>query len=139
MDIRYTNEISLAGYLKLRERVQWPALTKSQAIRSLENSSFRVGAWKDKELVGCGRVIDDHGYMAFIVDVMVDPACQGQGIGSHIVETALKYCKSLRKFTGDTVLVNLMSASGKEEFYRKFGFIERPNESMGAGMCMWID
>lgn len=35
-------------------------------------------------------------------------------------------------------LVGLMSAKGKEEFYKRFGFIERPNESYGAGMIQFI-
>lgn len=34
--------------------------------------------------------------------------------------------------------VGLMSAKGKEDFYKKFGFMERPNESYGAGMIQYL-
>jgi hypothetical protein len=39
---------------------------------------------------------------------------------------------------GQKVYVNLMSAKGKEPFYKKFGFEERPNDKVGAGMTQWI-
>jgi hypothetical protein len=35
-------------------------------------------------------------------------------------------------------MVNLMAAQGKEGFYKKFGFAERPNDGHGAGMSLWI-
>jgi len=38
----------------------------------------------------------------------------------------------------DFLMVNLMAAPNKEGFYKKFGFIERPNENMGAGMVMYL-
>ena len=31
-----------------------------------------------------------------------------------------------------------MSAKGKEDFYKKFGFTVRPDEDHGAGMCQWV-
>lgn len=35
-------------------------------------------------------------------------------------------------------MVNLMAAKGKEPFYKKFGFIERPNDKHGAGMIQYL-
>jgi hypothetical protein len=35
-------------------------------------------------------------------------------------------------------MVSLMAAQGKEEFYKKFGFFTRPDETHGCGMCQWI-
>ena len=32
-----------------------------------------------------------------------------------------------------------MAAKGKEEFYKKFGFIDRPNENFGCGMHKWLE
>ncbi|WP_253287331.1 hypothetical protein [Clostridium bornimense] len=34
--------------------------------------------------------------------------------------------------------IGLMAAKGKEEFYKKFGFIERPNDHQGPGMIQII-
>ena len=40
---------------------------------------------------------------------------------------------------GRCIMVNLMATTGNEGFYRKFGFTERPNDAMGAGMVRWIN
>jgi len=36
------------------------------------------------------------------------------------------------------IAIGLFSAKGKEGFYNKFGFVERPNEKRGAGMELII-
>jgi len=38
----------------------------------------------------------------------------------------------------NNTIVGLMSATGKEDFYSKYGFIKRPNEKMGCGMTQFI-
>jgi hypothetical protein len=35
-------------------------------------------------------------------------------------------------------MICLLAAKGKEEFYKKFGFEERPNEKSGSGMSQWV-
>lgn len=37
----------------------------------------------------------------------------------------------------DNVMICLLSAKGKEPFYARYGFIERPNEIYGAGMIQF--
>ena len=39
---------------------------------------------------------------------------------------------------GWKVTLNLNSAKGKEPFYKKLGFKERPNDEAGAGMSQWL-
>ncbi len=39
---------------------------------------------------------------------------------------------------GYIVNLNLNSAKGKEPFYAKLGFTERPNADAGAGMNRWL-
>jgi hypothetical protein len=34
--------------------------------------------------------------------------------------------------------VSLCSAKGKEEYYKKVGFIVRPNDDVGPGMHQWF-
>lgn len=35
--------------------------------------------------------------------------------------------------------MKLAAAKGKEALYKKFGFIERPNEDVGAGMTLYFN
>jgi predicted N-acetyltransferase YhbS len=82
------------------------------------------------------RVSGDGGYTIFLTDVIVLPEYQEKGIGKALMTKAMKYIKEqfLEKGQGGGG-VNLMSAKGRESFYKQFGFEERPNEKVGAGMA----
>jgi GNAT superfamily N-acetyltransferase len=67
----------------------------------------------------------------------VDPAYQGQGIGRKLVETVIQRIRDTMK-PGYKVKLTLNSSRGKEPFYEKFGFRERPNEDAGAAMDQWL-
>ena len=36
-------------------------------------------------------------------------------------------------------MIGLMVAKGKEDFYKKFGFIDRPNDVYGPGMLQYLN
>jgi len=52
----------------------------------LPNSLYAVQFRLDGELIAMGRVIGDGGCFFQIVDIAVDPAHQGQGLGRRIME-----------------------------------------------------
>jgi predicted N-acetyltransferase YhbS len=81
--------------------------------------------------------VTDHGYVVYIADVIVLPEYQGQGYGRIIMEKLMETINSWLK-PGHKMMVTLVSALGKDEFYKKFGFESRPNERFGPGMCQWI-
>jgi predicted N-acetyltransferase YhbS len=81
--------------------------------------------------------VTDHGYVVYIADVIVLPEYQGQGYGRIIMEKLMETINSWLK-PGYKMMVTLVSALGKDEFYKKFGFESRPNERFGPGMCQWI-
>lgn len=60
------------------------------------------------------------------------------GIGRFLVESTIRRMKDDMK-PGYKVKLNLMAAKGKEPFYEKFGFVQRPNENLGAGMDQWYE
>lgn len=137
MNITYENSIPVKEYNKLRELVGWGAFSEKQAKKGLENSAYIVAAKQEEHVVGTVRVIYDGGSVAFVVDVMVAPNYQGRGIGQCMVKRLMAYLKSCLD-PGDMIFVGLMAAKGKEGFYEQFGFIDRPNDSMGPGMVMWL-
>ena len=57
------------------------------------------------------------------------------GIGKKIMDEIMIYIRE--NYTNGS-MVCLLSAKGKEAFYEKFGFIERPNDIFGAGMFQYI-
>lgn len=137
MNIEYKEHITVEDYNKLREAVNWGALCEEQAEQGLNHSAYVVSCYVNGEIAGSARLLWDHGYMAYIADVMVMPAHQGQGIGRHMIEMILTYLKAQIK-EGWRMMVVLVATKGKEPFYRKLGFRERPDAESGAGMDVWL-
>jgi GNAT superfamily N-acetyltransferase len=138
MDIKYGNKISIDEFNFLRKAVGWNEIEKNLAEKSIENALFIITAIIDGKTIGLTRVSGDGGYTVFIADVILLPEYQGKGIGKTLMTEAMKYIKENFLEKGQEVFVNLMSAKGKESFYKKFGFEERPNDNVGAGMTQWI-
>lgn len=133
-----TNYIEPEEYLNMRLSVGWTAFPKEQAEEGIKNSAFVCCIRKEDKPIAMARVIWDHGYTVFISDVIVKPEYQKQGLGRLLMEKIMDYLHSQLK-TGYRFMVCLMAAKGKEEFYKKFGFIDRPNENFGCGMHQWLE
>ena len=135
----YKHEISARDYNDLRVGAGWRSLDLKQAETGLTNASFLISAWDGEKPVGVARVISDRGYIYLIVDVLVTPSCQGQGIGTHMIQEIEEWLAK-EKEGKPTMMVYLMAAEGKESFYERFGFRRRPGDGhMGAGMTKWME
>lgn len=137
-DYEITNSITPEEYMELRRIVGWGLFPLEQAEQGLKNSFILICLRKDGRPIGLGRAVSDHGYVVYIADVIVVPEYQGQGLGRVIMEELLKCIKESLK-PGYRVMISLLAAKGKEEFYNKFGFIDRPNDNFGCGMHQWIE
>lgn len=136
MKITYTNQMTAEEYNELRLSVDWKPLTMGQAERGLAHTAFVMVARDGEKAVGMGRMLFDFGYTAYLGDVIVRPEYQGMGIGTEIVNLLLEKTMNAA-YKGDKIMFLLGAAKGKEAFYKKFGFKERPNDFSGSGMTMW--
>ena len=137
MSILYVNTITVPDYNNLRAAVGWGAIAEKQAQVGIDNCTCLVAARTDGKTVGMARLISDGGYIAFIADVIVLPEFQKQGIGKAMMNRIMEHV-SRNLQIGDCVYIGLMASKGKEGFYKQFGFEERPNDTRGAGMTLWI-
>ena len=135
--IEFAYGIGVEDYNALRVAVGWGELKPARARIGLANSVYVVAAVSEERVVGSARIVGDGGYVAYIADVMVLPEYQGRGIGTAMMERIMAHIKSLAE-EGCEMFTCLMSAQGKEPFYEKFGFIERPCEGRGAGMAQFF-
>jgi GNAT superfamily N-acetyltransferase len=141
MEVNYsiTDSVTPEEYMKLREAVGWGLFPLEEAEAGLSNSY--IWCLRDNEAsgrpIGIGRVIWDHGYVMYIADIIVIPEYQGNGLGRVIMEQVMDFIHEQLK-PGYKFMVSLCSAKGKEEFYKKFGFIVRPNDDVGPGMHQWF-
>lgn len=137
-NITFNDTITINEYNDLRASVDFITIRPNRAETALQNSLYLIVARDGTRPVGMARVVGDGGYVYFICDVIVRPDYQSRGLGRRLIETVLSW---LREQVGedDTIMINLMSAMGKEPFYEKLGFHKRPFDNHGSGMSQWLE
>lgn len=124
--------IDPADFNRLRKAVGWEEREPADIELAFRNTNYMVHALNDKnEVIGTARIIGDEGLIYYIQDVIVLPEYQNQGIGKTLMDRIMRYLEEHKK---GRLGIGLMAAKGKEGFYRKYGFVERPNETQGPGM-----
>ncbi len=101
-------------------------ITPDEFMQALRSSWYFLSAYEGERLVGFGRMICDGVLHALILDLIVHPDRQGQGLGGAILNRLVDKCRehSIRD-------IQLFSVKGKSAFYRKMGFRERPEGAPG--------
>lgn len=94
-----------------------------ELVRRIVTGSHCFLAVSDQEgIIGMGRAISDGVSDAYIQDVTVDNACQGQHIGSTIIQ------KLIARLEADGLKwIGLIAENGSQNFYEKLGFKKMPN------------
>lgn len=135
--ITYGKEITFEEYNKLRKLVGWGEISERQFNTSIPNSRFITVGKCSGETISMARAVGDGGYHLLVVDVIVHPDFQGQGIGREMISQLMDFVKNGYVEKGETTMVSLLSAKNKEPFYEKVGFMRRPNDERGAGMSLF--
>jgi GNAT superfamily N-acetyltransferase len=66
-------------------------ITRAEVERGFGGSTLVAGAYRDGVQVGCMRAVSDRTRFAYLMDVFVDPAVRGQGLGQALVRFALEH------------------------------------------------
>ena len=119
-------------YFELRKSVDWNNWSKEQADSAIKKSYYTMVAYDGNKPIGMGRVVGDGMYLT-IVDIVVRPEYQGEGVGSAITKSMLDYIGN-STYEESRVSVQLISEVGKEEFYIKQGFKLIPHEFCGPAL-----
>ncbi len=132
------NNITISEYLYLRSKVNWRTLSEKQAATAIERSLFFVKAVNcEGDVVGMGRIVGDGAVICYIQDLVVIPEAQGMGVGSLIINRLKQYVETLRE-ENTTMMLCLMCAKGREDFYIRHGFTARPTDTLGPGMIQFL-
>jgi GNAT superfamily N-acetyltransferase len=104
----------------------WAAGRSAETIsRSIEHS-VSFGIYKGDQQVGFARVITDYATFAWIADVFILDAFQGQGLGKWLMEVIIAHpeLQGFRRW--------VLATKDAHEMYRRFGFVElkRPERWM---------
>jgi ribosomal protein S18 acetylase RimI-like enzyme len=123
-------------YIHLRKLVGWKSYDAQSVEKALDNSLYILCAVCNETVIGIVRITGDKSISFYIQDVIVDPEYQRNGIGKAMMQKTMQYI-SYNASPGAFVV--LMSAKGKEQFYKNYGFWERPNEKFGSGMMKYLE
>lgn len=121
----------------LYQSVGWDAPCMDQIETALNHSVATFCAYDGEKAVGMARLLGDGGMSYYIKDFAVLPEYQGRGVGRMLMHSIEAYIMS-RLPDGWAVSLELISSKGKEPFYEKFGFEQRPCEWDGAGMFKMV-
>ena len=120
----YENKLTVDSYIEIKKTAFKINNSKLQIEKSLKNDLYDVVAIDGNKLVGMGRIVGDGAIYWYLQDIVVIPEYQGKGIGRIIVKKLMDYIYN-NSLSDTKTTIGLMAAKGKEEFYKKFGFIER--------------
>ena len=127
--------LTLKEYKELIDLLGWKKASDRLIEISLKNSMTEKYVI-DNEIIGMARLITDGGYAGLIMDVIVKPDYQSQGIGTKMINRLLERVKENLE-EGEEVMLQLLAAPGKVDFYKKFGFKVKLTTAE-AGMYMWM-
>ena len=131
------NVLTTKDFIKLYESAGWGKNSEDIVQVSLKNSYVTFAVIEEEKVIGMARLLADGGMAFYLKDFVILPEFQGKGMGKALLEYVQNYIKNQLKDGWQTNL-ELISAKGKEEFYKKFGFEERPSKYIGAGMAKRI-
>ncbi len=135
--VLHENDLTAYELQRFRRLMGWNAPSKALVERAIANSLFSVTARCGDEVLAIGRLVGDGALIWYLQDIIVDPRFHGRGIGRMITERLLSFIEgSLDE--GGIASVALMAAKGKEGFYEKLGFRQRPDDTHGSGMYKTI-
>jgi len=137
MNVKYKETIPEAKeYFNLFLSTGWNKQYKAdqqELYNSLANSWHSLSAYNQhKELIGFGRIVSDGVLYAFICDMIIKPNDQKKGIGTIILNKLIQKCEG-----ANIRIIWLFAASNKSEFYKKFGFLERPQNAPGMQLSLF--
>ena len=81
---------------------------------TFENSDLVCFAWDGDTLVGLARALSDSRMCSVILDLCMEPECQGNGLGKRMMREMMEKLGT-RNYI-------LWAVPGKEGFYAKLGF-----------------
>jgi len=123
---------TVADYCHLRRISGLSPRSEAAAAAGLPNTAVGVVATLGDAVIGMGRAVGD-GLFYQLVDIAVDPAHQGQGLGKQIVGRLMD---ELRRIAPAEAYVSLIADGPARHLYAAFGF--SPTAPASIGMAQWI-
>lgn len=107
-----------------------PAIEDYRRLRAISGLTPRSA---EAAAVGMGRVIGDGGLFFQIVDIAVDPAHQGRGLGKAVMAALIEH---LRATVPAEAYISLIADGEAHRLYAQYGF--QPTAPASIGMALFL-
>ncbi|HEY8575549.1 MAG TPA: GNAT family N-acetyltransferase [Devosia sp.] len=124
---------SVEDYRRLRRVSGLSEKSLEAAAAGLPNTWFAVTVRHEGRAVGMGRIIGDGGTAFQVVDIAVEPAHQGKGLGKRIMTALMDH---FHAHAPETAYISLVADGDARHLYSKFGF--EPVMPRSIGMALWL-
>ena len=114
--------------------VGWSRRPLQKVQQALENSFTYITAWhlhnQQKQLIGFARAVSDAAFHAVLLDIVVHPQFQNQGLGKKMVRVLIKELQQ-----SEIQDITLFASPHASDFYHKLGFVTQPNNLQWMLWC----
>ncbi|MFW2342476.1 GNAT family N-acetyltransferase [Brevundimonas sp.] len=122
---------SVETYLRLRRIAGLSPKTGAGAEIGLPRTLIAVQILQDDQPVGMGRVVGDGALFVQVVDIAVDPAHQGRGLGKAIMARLME---RMRTELPSGTYVSLLADGEAHRLYAQYGFTLTAPASVGMAL-----
>lgn len=131
------NQLRAGDFIRLFSGAGWGEPPRDAVEQALANSYATFSVTNGNRVIAMARLLGDGAMSFFLRDLAVEPDYQGAGVGRALLSHVEAYIYD-RLRPGWEGYLQLVSAKGKEGFYRKLGYAVHPHEHSGPGMSKWI-
>ncbi|WP_439472460.1 GNAT family N-acetyltransferase [Brevundimonas sp.] len=119
---------SVEDYLRLRTVAGMGRKSAEAAAAGLPHTLFAIVIEHEGRAVGMGRLVGDGALFLQVVDIAVEPAHQGQGLGKAIMAALMAWTE---RHALPGTYVSLIADGEAKRLYAQYGFTETAPKSVG--------
>ena len=127
---------SVEDYLRLRTIAGMGKKSAEAAAAGLPHTLHAVVIEKDGQAVGMGRLVGDGALFLQVVDIAVDPAHQGLGLGKAVMAALTDW---MERHALPGTYVSLIADGEAKRLYAQYGFTETAPKSVGMARLFPVE
>ncbi|WP_158811836.1 GNAT family N-acetyltransferase [Beijerinckia sp. L45] len=124
---------TIADFVRLRRISGLTPRSETAAEAGLPAASSQYASAAARRPSAWGRIISDGALFFHLIDVAIDPAHQGKGLGKAVVSALMAH---VRRTAPAEAYVSLMANGEAHRLYAQFGFA--PVLPDAQGMALWV-
>ncbi|MGN0476838.1 MAG: GNAT family N-acetyltransferase [Ruminococcus sp.] len=137
MKIVSVDKLTPEEYFEIYSSVDWIGLRFSQIAGMLERSRHTFALYEGEKLVGMARLCGEISSFVYLNDFIIKPEYQNEGYGKFLLNYIVNFIRN-NKPEEKSVKLEVLSAKGKENFYKSNGFKGFEDDYSGRRLFAYV-